>query len=342
MFEVYATTPDGMNPGSIGAHAARAEAMGYDALHVPDARHDGLLLANNALLATRRLRVGTGVLVAFPRSPMVVAVAAWDLQRLSDGRFELGLGSQIRQNIEDRYATTWTAPAARMRDYIGALRAIFAAFQQGTPLDYRGDHYRFTRLQPFFNPGPIEYAAPPILLGAVGPLMTRTAGQVADGIITHPTNTAPRYLREVCLPRLHEGMDLSPARAPCRLLLGTLVATGPDDATVARERAKARRLLAFMYSTPAYWPSLRQLGWEERGRQLLQLARSADWRGMELLVDDAMLDAFVPAGTYDEIAQVLQALFGDLATGINFPLPEDPAHDALAARAIARLQGRIP
>ena len=136
MFTVYASTPENMGPGEIGAHARRAEAMGFDGLQVPDAIHDGFLLAALALDATERLKVLISVLVAFPRSPMNVALAAWDLQAMSKGRFELGLGTQIRQNIEDRYSAAWSAPAPRMREYIGALRAIFDAFQNGTRLSY--------------------------------------------------------------------------------------------------------------------------------------------------------------------------------------------------------------
>src|SRR5262249_43190201 len=158
--------------------------------------HDGLLLSQAVLRATTRLHAATSVLVAFPRSPMLVAIAAWDLAAMSDGRFELGLGSQGRGNIEPRYSTPWTAPGARMREYVLALRAIFASFQHGAPLAFEGAHYRFTRLQPFFNPGPIAHPDVPIFLGAVQPKMTALAGEVADGLMTHPTNTSPRHLRE--------------------------------------------------------------------------------------------------------------------------------------------------
>ena len=166
MFTVYASTPESMGPREIVAHAQRAEAMGFDGLQVPDAVHDGFLLAAMALNATVRLKVCIGVLVAFPRSPMNVALAAWDLQAMSDGRFELGLGTQVKGNIEGRYSTPWTSPVPRMREYIGALRAIFDTFQNGSKLDYVSENYRFTRMQPFFNPGPIEHPRIPLLMGA--------------------------------------------------------------------------------------------------------------------------------------------------------------------------------
>ena len=225
MFEVFAATPEDMGPGEIGAHAARAEAMGFDGLQVPDALHDGLLLAAMALNATRELIVGTGVLVDFPRSPMTVEVASWDLQKMSEGRFELGLGTQIRQNIEQRYSARWESPVSQLREYIQSVKAIFHSFQTGEKLNFLGKHYQFTRLQPFFNPGPIEYPDIPILCGAVGPDMTRMVGRIADGMITHPTNTPPEYIREVCLPRLQDGFTKARrSRQSFRLVLGPLPA----------------------------------------------------------------------------------------------------------------------
>ena len=339
MFQVFAATPEDMGPGEIGAHAARAEAMGFDGLQVPDALHDGLLLAAMALHATRRLIVGTGVLVAFPRSPMTVAVASWDLQKMSGGRFELGLGTQIRQNIEQRYSARWDSPVPQLREYVQSLRAIFHSFQTGEKLDFRGEHYTFTRLQPFFNPGPIDDPGIPILCGAVGPDMTRMVGRIADGMITHPTNTPPEYIREVCLPRLQAGFRRAGRDGEdFRLVLGPLTATGRDEETVAAEWEKQRNLLGFLYSTPAYWPSLELFGWQDKGRQLQARTRSGDWQAMRDVVTDEMLDKFVPRGTYDVIADVYRQRYAGLTRRITFPMPGDPADDALAAAAIARLK----
>lgn len=341
MFKVYATTPENMNPGDIAAHARRAEAMGYDGLNVPDALHDGFLLSAMALNATERLKVGTGVLVAFPRSPMMVAIAAWDLQRMSSGRFELGLGTQVKGNIEKRYSTPWTAPVPRMREYIGSLRAIFDSFQNGSPLKYVGDHYQFTKLQPFFNPGPIEHPDLPIFMGAVGPLMTALAGEVSDGMITHPTNTPPRYIREVALPRLQKGVDKAGrSMEKVKLILGALIATAKDEKGLAAAREKQRGLLGFLYSTPSYWPSLELFGWQDRGAQLLKMTREGNWQDMSKIIDDEMLDQFVPSATYGEIADLIRGRYEGLSTMINFPLPESPGDDAEAATAIAALQGK--
>ena len=339
MFEVFAATPEDMGPAEIGAHAARAEAMGFNGLHVPDAVHDGLLLAGLALHATRKLIVGTGVLVAFPRSPMVTAIASWDLQKMSGGRFELGLGTQVRANIEQRYSARWDSPVPQLREYVQALKAVFNSFQTGERLNFEGEHYQLTRLQPFFNPGPIDHPEIPILCGAVGPAMTRMVGRIADGMITHPTNTPPQYIREVCLPRLQAGFDRAGRSGQdFKLVLGPLTATGKDAATVAREWEKQRQLLGFLYSTPAYWPSLELFGWQDKGQQLLELTRDGNWQAMADVVTDEMLEKFVPRGTYDEIDAVYRERYGDLTRRITFPMPADPADDKLAAQVIARLR----
>jgi probable F420-dependent oxidoreductase len=339
-FRVYATMDQRMPLSKVAAHARRAEALGYDGLAVPDSVHDGLSAAALALQATTSLRVATSVLVAFPRSPMIVAVAAWDLQEMSGGRFELGLGSQVRGNIVGRYSTAWTAPVPRMREYVHALRAIFDCWQSGTPLRFEGEHYQFTRMQPFFKPDPIEHPTIPIYTGAVGPAMLALAGEVADGLMTHPTNTAPRYLREAVLPRLARGAARS-GRDPgeIELMVTPLAVTGREAASVAAEREKTRQLLTFLYSTPSYWPSLELFGWRERGEQLHQLTREGRWGDMASVVDDEMLAVFAPQGRYDEIADVLREWYVDLTSWITFPMPADEACDPDAAKVIAQLRG---
>ena len=339
MFQVFASTPEDMGPGEIGAHAARAEAMGFAGLQVPDAIHDGLLLAAMALSTTTSLIVGTAVLVAFPRSPMITAIAAWDLQAMSGGRFELGLGTQIKPNIEKRYSARWDSPVPQLREYVQALKAIFRSFQTGERLDFEGEHYTLTKLQPFFNPGPIEHPGIPVLCGAVGPAMTKMVGRIADGMITHPTNSPPRYIREVCLPRLQSGFAQA-KRNPedFKLVIGPLTATGKNEAEVAVAREKQRSLLGFLYSTPAYWPSLELFGWEDKGQQLLDMTRRGSWDEMPQIITDDMLDQFVPSGDYSQIAEVFRARYARLTRRVTFPMPENPADDALAAVVIRQLQ----
>ena len=340
MFRVYATMDQRMPLSRVAEHARRAEALGYDGLDVPESVHDGLLAAGAALAATTRLQVATSVVVAFPRSPMAVAHAAWDLQELSGGRFLLGLGSQVRGNIVGRYSTPWSAPIPRMREYVGSLRAIFDTWQNGTPLRFEGEHYRFTRMQPFFAPGKLERPGIPILLGGIGPAMTALAGEVADGLVTHPTGSAPRYVREVVAPRIAEGARRA-GRAPaaCALQVGPLIATGEGAEDVRREREGVRRLFGFLFSTPPYWPPLELFGWKQRGEKLHELSRAGRWDEMTDLVSDEMLDTFATSAPYAEVADVLRERYASLTDWITFPVPADPAHDASAARAIRALHG---
>jgi probable F420-dependent oxidoreductase len=341
VFEVYATMSERMPLSEVAGHARRVEALGYDGLNVPEAVHDGLLAAHAALAATERLKVATSVLVAFPRSPMAVAVAAWDLQEASGGRFELGLGPQVRGNIVRRYSTPWTAPAPRMREYVNALRAIFDCWQNETDLAFEGELYQFTRMQPFFQPGSLECGPPPIFVGAVGPNMLALVGEVADGMVTHPTNGAPRYLREVVYPSLERGARrVGRSAAEVRLMVGPPIATGRDAEAVAADRERQREMLTFLFSTPAYWQSLDLFGMRDRGEALHRLTREGRWDDMAGIVDDAMLDTFVPVAPYDEIADVVAEWYGGLASSITFPVPQHAADEAPAKQAIRRLQGR--
>lgn len=337
--QVYASMEQRVSLLQTAAHAQRAESLGYDGLNVPDAVHDGLLIAHEALRSTTQLRVATSVLVVFPRSPMIVAVASWDLQSSSRGRFELGLGTQVRGNIIGRYSTPWTSPVPRMREYVQSLRAIFASFQEGAPLNFEGEHYRFTKMQPFFNPGPIEHPKIPIYLGAVGPVMTALAGEVADGHMSHPTHSAPRVLEELALPALEKGA----ARAGRKLdslerMAAGMVSTGKDADAVAVQREKNRELLGFLYSTPAYWPALEIFGRREIGERLHAMTREGKWAEMPRLIDDELLEEIIPSGTYDEIADILIARNRGLATQITFPMPDDPAEDGRTAEVIAALR----
>jgi probable F420-dependent oxidoreductase len=318
----------------VAAHARRVESLGYDALSVPEAKHEGTLAAFAALAATSRLRVNTGVLVAFARSPMLAAQAAWDLQDFSDGRFVLGVGSQIKGNVIGRFGMPWSAPAARMRDYVGAVRACFDTFQNGTSLNFESESYTLNRMQPFFNPGPLECGPPPILMGAVGPIMTRTVGEMGDMLQTHPTSSEARFLREVTRPRLEEGRKRSALEEPVQLLAGPLVATGRDQAAVDAALKSARETLVFTLSTPAYWPVLEYHGWLEVGYRLRDLTRAGAWDEMDATVSDEVIDTLVVSGTYDVIAERIVAQYADLAEGVLFPVPPDPENDDVARRVI--------
>jgi probable F420-dependent oxidoreductase len=341
--KVWAAVEDVRMPlASMPAHAQRAERLGFDGLIVPEAVYDAIPAATLALASTTQLRVATGVIVAFARSPMLVAQDAWALAQLSGGRFAIGLGPQVRGNVEGRFGMAWSAPAARMRDYVGALRACFATFQTGAPLAYASPSYSLSRLQPFFRPDPLppEHAQIEIWLGAIGPRMSEVAGEVADCVIAHPTNSSPAYLRDALRPRLAAGAGRAgrPGGA-VRLIANPMVATGPDAASVAREREAAREVLAFTYSTPAYWGTLEHHGWGGVGRALLEKTRAGDWAGMRGLVTDEMLDPLVPSAGFGEIAGVIRERYADVADGISLRMPADSADDATFARALERVRG---
>ena len=323
----------------MAAFARRVEGMGFDGLFVSDAQHDGLLLAGQALAATTSLVVGTSVLVAFSRSPMNMALAAWDLQSLSGGRFELGLGTQVRQNIEERYSARWLPPVSGMREYVGSLRAIFHTFRTGEPLEFVGKHYRFTRLQPFFNPGPIDAPDPPIALGAVGPRMLSLAGECSDWLLTHPSSASAHCLTETVRPNVELGRATrNELLAAPRICVNELVATGPNEETLARERARYRDMLAFVLSTPAYWASLELYGWKSIGERLLALARQKRWDEMAGVLPDEVVDEFVVSGLYEQLPSSLATRFAGLVDRISMPVPADPVDDSHVTAALPAIR----
>jgi probable F420-dependent oxidoreductase len=342
--QVYAAIDDvGMPLAAVPAHARRAEALGFDGLLVPEAVNDGMLVALLALEHTERLRVATGVVVAFARSPMLVAQDAWALQRLSGGRFELGLGPQVRGNVVHRFGMPWSAPAPRMRDYVGALRAIFECWQHGGELRYESESYRLDRMQPYFRPGPQDAPRIPIALGAVGPRMTRVAGEVADAVITHPTHSDPAYLREVVLPRLAEGArGAGRAAGTVSVVANPMTATGGTAAAVAAERQQAREVLTFTFSTPAYRGALDHHGFGALGDRLHALSRSGEWSAMAALVGDDLLDLLVPTGSFEEIPDVLLRRYDGLADALTLRMPRDPSDDGRFAKVVAALRGGRP
>ncbi|MGX9792619.1 LLM class flavin-dependent oxidoreductase [Mycobacterium sp. MMS18-G62] len=271
--KVYAVV-DPQLLAAVGAYARRVEQLGFDGLHVAETIHDSLAVALLAVEHTTRVTVRTAVTLAFVRSPTLVAYAAWDLSTLSGGRFELGLGTQIKQNIQDRYGMPWSEPRSRLRDYVGALDALFSAFRTGGPVHYEGEHYRLTRMQPYFNPGPSDAVTPPIWLGAVNAGMCELAGEVAHGVVTHSTNSDPAYLRDVVRPALRRGAAKAGRTVDPLIMASTAIATGGSDAAVARERERQRRMLAFLYSTPAYATALQRRRWTELPEQLRALVRT--------------------------------------------------------------------
>jgi probable F420-dependent oxidoreductase len=337
--EVWAGLPADVPLRDVGAMAARAEAIGFDGLHVPETVHDSFIVAQLAAATTERLLLRTSVALAFPRSPMITAIAAWDVQDLAGGRFQLGIGTQVRGNIEGRFSVPWSDPVGRIGDYVDALQAIFEAFTTRGELHHEGPHYRFTRLQPYFNPGPVTGGAPPIWLGGVGPKMWHLAGARAAGIVTHPTNSDPLYLRDVCLPALRAG-EVAAGRPAGRaqVMVGTSMITGRDNGAVAAERERQRQLLAFLYSTPAYRPALEARGLAGVHERLHHMSLQKQWDDLAHVLTDAIVDQLVPCAPYAELAGVLKDRYGGWVDGLRLTLPPDPSDDELIAAVVAQLR----
>jgi probable F420-dependent oxidoreductase len=314
----------------VPATARDLEARGYAGVWASETDHDPFLPLLAAGQATSRLEVGTAIAVAFARSPMTLAMTAHDLQRYTRGRFVLGLGSQVRAHVERRFSMPWSAPVDRMREYVAALRAIWTAWQDDTRLRFVGEHYRHTLMTPMFSPPPHEWGGPPVYLAAVGPAMTRLAGEVADGLLAHGFTTA-RYLRERTVPALEEGLAASGRRrADVPVCLPGLVVTGRTEAERTAAAAAARGTVAFYGSTPAYRPVLELHGWNALADELhaLSVGRRADkWTAMRDLVDDEVLDAFAvvaePEDVGARVRQRFEGLVDRFSVYASHPAPLD-------------------
>ena len=294
------------------AYATQLETSGFHGVWVAETQVDPLLPLAAATVGTRTLRLGTGIAIAFARSPMVMAMDAWAIQKASRGRLDLGLGTQVRAHVERRFGMPYERPAARMREYVHALRHIWGAFQHEHRLSFKGDFYRLDLMSPFFDPGPIEHPRIPIYLAAVNEGMFRVAGEVADGIVGHPFNT-PAYLREVGLPALSKGLARA-KRTRKDITIAcpafTLVDASP---TLEADEAYARQQLAFYASTPTYRAVLAQHGGEAIGLELSGLARQGRFDELASHVTDEMLDAFVTrAPTYPELGARLRDRYGGI------------------------------
>ncbi|OBB87843.1 TIGR03617 family F420-dependent LLM class oxidoreductase [Mycolicibacterium peregrinum] len=323
---------------TIADYARRVERLGCDGLHVAETVHDSLAVALLALEHTSGITVRTAVTLAFVRSPTLTAYTAWDLSILSGGRFELGLGTQIKQNIVDRYGMPWSDPITRLRDYVGALDALFDAFRTGGTVHFESENYRLSRMQPYFNPGPSDAVRPPIWLGAVNAGMCELAGELARGIVTHSTNSDPDYLRDVVRPAMARGADAANRADAPLVIASTAIATGDTDETVARERERQRRMLAFLYSTPAYATGLAWRGLADLPERLRSLVRTELWDELPSVLTDPILDELLVCGRHDELPAMLRARFGGIADGIVLPPLGDGADDESLGACVAELQ----
>ncbi len=315
----------------------KLERAGYDGVSTPEIKNDPFLPIAVAAVHSERIGLATSAAIAFPRSPMITAMMAWDLQRASNGRFMLGLATQVKGHNQRRFSTPWVAPAQpRMRDYVGAVRAIWAAWQDGAPLQYTGKFYTHTLMTPEFNPGPVPGGAPKITITAVGPYMARLAGEVADGVRMHGFCTA-KYIQDVILPELRIGAERA-GRDPSTLEVsgGGFVVTGATAAEVEQAREAARTRVSFYGSTRTYHGVFEAHGWTEIGPRLHEMSLKGQWDKMPAVVPDDVLDAFVIAGTYDEIAARIRERFSGICTRVGLSLPLRTPEDEERATALIR------
>lgn len=312
-------------PLAESAGAARdAEAAGFDGIVSVEIAHDPFLPLVLAADATERVDLLTGIAVAFARNPMNTAVIANDLNRFSGGRFILGLGSQIKPHITKRFSMPWSDPAARMREFVLAVRAIWASWDTGSPLAFRGEYYRHTLMTPMFDQGPSSVGDPRVFVAAVGPAMTRVAGEVGDGLLAHGFTTAS-YLRDVTLVNLQRGLEASGRdRDAVEVSIPVMTVVGRDDVEIAAKLPGLRKQLAFYGSTPAYRPVLEHHGWGGMGDELNRLSKQGRWDAMGDVLDDAMLHEFAVIGDATAVADEIGRRFDGLVDRVQAGLTDEP------------------
>ena len=317
----------------VAALGRETEAAGFGGLWFAEVAHNPFLPSAIAALATERISIGTAVALAFPRSPMVVAQAAWDLAAASGGRFVLGIGTQVKNHVERRFSVPFDHPAPRLREYVLALRHIFAAFQDGGRLDFTGEYYKLSLLPPFFSPGPIDHPAVPVYIAGVNPGMARVAGEVADGLHAHPLHSV-RYLREVIAPEVIAGATRAARSASAvALVVPVFLAVGDQEEDVAPQRAAIRSQIAFYGSTRTYRAVFAQHAWDDVPDQLHALYARGDVEAAGALITDEMLDTFSVTARWDELGAVLRSRYDGLAARIMpYAMPIDERDPETADR----------
>ncbi|MCL4251473.1 MAG: TIGR03617 family F420-dependent LLM class oxidoreductase [Anaerolineae bacterium] len=307
-----------------GSWAQAVETMGFHALWTAETAHNPFLPLTHAAAQTSRIELGTAIAVAFPRSPMITAQIAWDLAAQSNGRFILGLGTQVKAHITKRFGIPWAAPVPRLREYIEAMRAIWQTWQTGAPLRYRGEHYRFSLMTPFFSPGPIENPAIPIYIAGVNEGLCKLAGELCQGFHVHPLHTT-RYLREVLIPAIDAGaQSAGRTRADLQLTCALFVATGRNKDEIRASTAAIKTQIAFYASTPSYRPVLDLHGWGDLQERLALMARTGQWAAMGDQISDDIVGEFAVIAPMDELAQAVRARYDELLDRVGYYLPFEP------------------
>jgi probable F420-dependent oxidoreductase len=292
--------------GDVADTAIRLQRRGYDCCWTAEVNHDPFLPLVLAAEHTETIELGTSIAVAFARTPMTVANVAWDLQAYSDGRFILGLGSQIKPHIENRFSMPWGRPVRRMREFVLALHEIWSCWQDGTNLSFEGEFYTHKLMTPMFTPEPLAHGVPKVFVAAVGESMTEMCGEVADGLLAHAFTTK-RYFDEVTTPALLRGMERSGRkRSEFQLSCPLFVVTGNDEAELATNAVGTRKQIAFYASTPAYRKVLELHGWGDLQTDLHRMSKEGQWDAMGSLIDDEMLNEFAVVAPLSDVARAVR------------------------------------
>lgn len=292
--------------------ARRIEEMGFEAMYISERKHNPFLQLAVAAVSTTRIKLGPEVALAFPRNPMVLAYTSWDLQRASNGRFILGLGTQVKAHNERRFGLKWERPAAKLREYVLAIRAIWDHFQNGTKLDFEGEFFRFDLMTPMFNPGPLEVPPPPIFIGAVNPLNCRMAGEIADGFHCHGFHTA-KTLKENVIDNIHAGLAAAGRkRSDFTITAPVMAVMGGNRKEIDVMRERVRGMIAFYGATSFYKNMFQAHNWDDTFERLLEKSRTNQWDRMPEEISDEMMSEFAVEGLYEDIPRLLEKKYGDM------------------------------
>lgn len=331
--------PPGPPEGAADA-VREAAGLGYDGFFTAETQYDPFLPITHAAAAESGMDFGTAIAVAFPRSPTVMAMTAWDLARQTRGRFLLGLGTQVRGHIVRRFSSYWSGkPAPQLREYIGAMRAVWDSWQNGAPLKYEGEFYNLSLMTPFFNAGPIPNPDVPVYIAGVGPYLSALAGEVCDGFHVHPFHTVA-YLDDVVLPNMkNAALDAGRTLADVERVTTVFIMTGTNDEEIAQAMEPVRQQISFYASTPSYRSVLEASGWEF-GKELHAMSKRGEWDQMPAAVPDEALEEVGVVAPIDDLAAAIKDRYGDRVQRVGFygmgsVLMED--HDALK-QVIADLQ----
>lgn len=321
-------------PGGAPQQAKIAEEKGFDLIGCGELAHDSMLTMALAATQTETLELLTTVTIAFPRSPMVLAMEAWDIQQLSRGRFSIGLGSQVKGHNERRFGGTWSAAAPRMKEYIQMMKAIWDSWQDGVAAEFIGKQYRYTLMTPNFNPGPIEFPKPKIYLAVVGPAMARVAGEVADGVLPHGGIMTDKYMRETVLPNVKIGLERSGRTwDDIDVSMSGYLALGNNDEEIAQNLDKFRLPLSFYGSTRSYHHVLRLHGLEELGLRLHKLSLDGRWEEMREIITEDDLLKLADTCTYADLPRFVKER-REYATQMGFSMPSETEDEQARGREI--------